>query len=148
MENPQAVLISNNPYEMGDLAGMGRRARIDGGVLGVLAVRVANAAQAARLVRGRQAGAVYQGVAREVVIEADTPTIPVGIDGEAVQMATPVRCTIHPGALRVRVPRERPGVPTPRRQVDGLALVHQAFGTSAARAASGDRPAARHRQPK
>jgi diacylglycerol kinase family enzyme len=127
VENPQAVLVSNNPYEMGDLAGMGRRARIDTGVLGVLAIRVANAGQAARLVQGRRAGAVYQGVAREVVIDADTPTIPVGIDGEAVEMATPVRCTIRPAALRVRVPRDRLQVPAPRGQADPMALVHQAI---------------------
>ena len=27
---------------------------------------------------------------------------------------TPVRCTIRPAALRVRVPRHRPGVPDPK----------------------------------
>jgi hypothetical protein len=46
-----------------------------------------------------------------VVVNADAPEIPVGIDGETVMMATPVRCTIQPRALRVRVPRDRPGDP-------------------------------------
>jgi len=50
----------------------------------------------------------------EVVVDADAPEIPVGIDGEAVMVPTPVRCSVRPGALRVRVPRHRPGVP-PRR---------------------------------
>jgi diacylglycerol kinase family enzyme len=148
IENPQAVLISNNPYEMGDLAGMGRRIRIDGGVLGVLAVRVANAGQAAKLVQGRHAGALYQGEAHEVVIEADTPTIPVGIDGEAVEMATPVRCVIRPAALRVRVPRNRLEIPPPRRPAEPMALVHQALGTATSDAPGDKGYAPRHRQPK
>ena len=38
---PQALLVSNNPYGTGDMAGLGRRARLDRGVLGVLGVTVA-----------------------------------------------------------------------------------------------------------
>jgi len=33
----------------------------------------------------------------------------VGLDGEAILVRTPVGCTIRPAALRVRVPRHRPG---------------------------------------
>jgi hypothetical protein len=33
-QRPQAVLVSNNPYEGGDIAGLSRRARLDQGVLG------------------------------------------------------------------------------------------------------------------
>ncbi|ORI17254.1 hypothetical protein [Rhodococcus sp. 1168] len=36
--------------------------------------------------------------------------IPVGVDGEALMLGTPVRCSITPRALRVRVPTIRPGV--------------------------------------
>jgi diacylglycerol kinase family enzyme len=39
--------------------------------------------------------------ADEVVVDADEPEIPVGIDGETVIMPTPVRCAIRPRALRV-----------------------------------------------
>ncbi|WP_320783363.1 diacylglycerol/lipid kinase family protein, partial [Streptomyces sp. CRN 30] len=49
---PQALLVSNNPYGSGDIAGLGRRARLDGGVLGCVAVRVTGAAHAAGLLRG------------------------------------------------------------------------------------------------
>ncbi len=52
--------------------------------------------------------------ADEVVVDADTAEIPVGIDGETVMLPTPVRCTIQPRALSVVVPRERPGVPAPK----------------------------------
>ncbi len=40
---PQALLVSNDPYELGDIAGLGRRARLDAGTLGVVAVTVNNA---------------------------------------------------------------------------------------------------------
>jgi diacylglycerol kinase family enzyme len=65
--------------------------------------------------------------AREVIIDADQPQIPVGIDGESVLMPTPVRCTIRPLALRVQVPRDRPGVPAPPPQLDWAQLRRQAL---------------------
>lgn len=111
IEAPQAVLVSNNPYEAGDLAGLGRRARLDAGALGVVAVTVDSAADAVDLLRGRRSSGLRRYLAHQVVIDADTDEIPVGVDGEALMLATPVRCTILPGALRVRVPRQRPGTP-------------------------------------
>ncbi|WP_327417804.1 diacylglycerol/lipid kinase family protein [Streptomyces sp. NBC_01233] len=111
-DGPQAVLVSNNPYERGDSAGLGRRGRLDSGRLGVLCVGVGNAAEATELLlRGGQGRGLTEATAREVVIDADAPVIPVGIDGEALTLPTPVRCRLAPGALRVRVPRHRPGVP-------------------------------------
>jgi diacylglycerol kinase family enzyme len=125
IEGPKALLVSNNPYDLGDLAGMGRRARLDSGVLGVVAVTVDSAAQAAGLLRGRQASGLHTLVAHEVVVESDAPEISVGIDGEAVLMPTPVRCTLRPLALRVRVSRTRPGVPVPSPPLDRDFLRHQ-----------------------
>lgn len=114
IEGPQALLVAANPYGTGDVAGLGRRARLDQGVLGVVAVTVASARQAAGLLRGRHTTGLRVLTARTVVVTASTARIPVGIDGEAVSMPVPVRCAIRPGALRVRVPRDRPGVPAPR----------------------------------
>jgi diacylglycerol kinase family enzyme len=127
IEAPKALLVSNNPYELGDLAGLGRRARLDTGVLGVIAVTVDSAAQAVELLRGRRANGIRRLVAHEVVVDADAAEIPVGIDGEAVMMTTPVRCSIRPLALRVRVPRERPGVPAPAPQIDRTLLLRLAL---------------------
>ena len=128
LDGPQAVLVSNNPYESGDIAGLGRRARLDQGLLGVIGVKVDNAAQAAGLLRKAQRSHhLTMLTAREVVIDADQPQIPVGIDGESVLMPTPVRCTIVPLALRVQVPRDRPGVPAPRPQLDWARLRRQAL---------------------
>jgi diacylglycerol kinase family enzyme len=128
LDGPQAVLVSNNPYETGDIAGLGRRARLDQGVLGVVGVKIENAAQAAGLLRAAQRSRHLTTLtAREVIIDADQPRIPVGIDGESVLMPTPVRCTIRPLALRVQVPRSRPGVPEPRPPMDWALLRRQAL---------------------
>jgi diacylglycerol kinase family enzyme len=119
---PQAVLVANNPYGMGDIAGLGRRARLDRGVLEVIGVRVRNAREAASLLRGARPGRVNAITATEVTIDGDTPDIHVGIDGESVSLPRPVRCSIRPGALRVRLPRQRPGVPAPRASVNWAQL--------------------------
>ena len=119
---PQAVLVSNNPYEGGDIAGLSRRARLDAGTLGVVAVTVNSALQAVELLRGAAGNCLSVLTADEVVVDADAPEIPVGIDGETVMMPTPVRCTIRPKALRVRVPKNRPGVPPPKAALDWPAL--------------------------
>jgi diacylglycerol kinase family enzyme len=111
IDGPQAVLVSNNPYRMGDPAGLGRRDRLDSGVLGVLGVKVDDAVQAASMLRGRRGPGLATVTAREVVVDADAPVIPAGVDGEALTLPAPVRCRIEPGGLRVRLPRHRPGVP-------------------------------------
>ncbi|MFC8985561.1 diacylglycerol/lipid kinase family protein [Streptomyces sp. NPDC057115] len=110
----RALLVSNNPYgRVVDAARPGRRERLDSGLLGVVCVRVGNTAQAARLVRGARSGGLVRVNAGEVVVEGDTATLPVGIDGEHVELPSPVVCRSAPGALRVRVPRRRPGARTP-----------------------------------
>jgi diacylglycerol kinase family enzyme len=125
---PQALLVANNPYGSGDIAGLGRRARLDRGVLGVLAVTVDNARQAAGLLRGAHATGLRVLSTPEIDVTADAPEIPVGIDGESVLLPTPVRCTVHPGALRVWVPRDRPGVPPPKPPVNWARLRQLAKG--------------------
>jgi diacylglycerol kinase family enzyme len=118
VEGPQAVLVSNNVYGMGDIAGLGRRARLDRGTLGMFAVTVQSAAQAAGLLRGSRSRGLTSLAGREVVIDADAAQLPVGVDGEALVLDTPVRCTIEPLALRVLVPRDRPGVPDAKPQIN------------------------------
>ena len=91
------MLVSNNPYGSGRMLDLGRRARLAQGTLGVIAARLASTGRAVGLLRRAQ----YRSVTRctapgEVIIQADTPTVPVGIDGEAVTVCTPVHCTIRP----------------------------------------------------
>jgi diacylglycerol kinase family enzyme len=118
IEGPQAVLVSNNVYGMGDIAGLGRRARPDRGTLGLFAVKVNGAVQAAGLLAGTSSRGLTRLAAPDVVVDADASQIPVGVDGEALLLDTPVRCTVQPAALRVRVPRDRPGVPDPKPIMD------------------------------
>jgi diacylglycerol kinase family enzyme len=126
VDGPQAVLVGNNPYGTGDLAGLSRRARLDRGTLGVVSVSVGGARQAAGLLRGAQSEGLSLHLTPEVTIDSADARIPVGVDGEALMLPTPVRCTIRRAALRVRVPRDRPGVPAPNAQVDWAALWHLA----------------------
>ena len=130
IDGPQALLISNNPYEASDLAGMGRRARLDRGVLGVIALRVDSARQAVGLLNGAHRRGLLRAQSRQALVHSDGPAVPVGIDGETVHLSTPVRCTVRPGALRVRLPRERPGVRRPRGRLDWAALWALAVGRS------------------
>jgi diacylglycerol kinase family enzyme len=126
IDAPQALLVSNNPYGTGDIAGLGRRVRLDRGILGVVGVTVSSAAHAAGLIRGRHAAGLKVLATKQIEVTADTPQIPVGVDGESILMSTPVTCTVSPGALRVWVPRDRPGVPAPKPSVDWARLRHLA----------------------
>ena len=128
VDGPQALLVSNNPYETSDLAGAGRRARLDRGTLGVIAVKVDSARQAVGLLHGAHQRGLLRTQAREVVVSSDELTVPVGIDGESVHLSAPVRCTVRPGALRVRLPRERPGVRPPSGELNWSALWALAVG--------------------
>ena len=126
IRSPQALLVANNPYGTGDIAGLSRRARLDRGVLGVVGVKVRNARQAVDLLRGRRAAGLKVLTTTKIEISADAARIPVGVDGEAISMSTPVTCTISPSALRVWVPRDRPGVPAPKPPVNWARLRHLA----------------------
>ena len=126
IRSPQALLVSNNPYGTGDIAGLSRRARLDRGIIGVASVRVRNARQAVDLLRGKKAAGLKVLTTTKVEISADAAEIPVGVDGESVSMPTPVTCTIRPAALRVWVPRDRPGVPAPKAPVNWARLRHLA----------------------
>ncbi|WP_116450405.1 diacylglycerol/lipid kinase family protein [Blastococcus litoris] len=125
---PQALLVSNDPYEASDLAGLGRRSRLDRGLLGVVAVRVDSARQAVGLLNGAHSTGLRRLEVREVVVTADEPDIPVGVDGETLRMTVPVRCTSRPAALRVRLPRHRPGVRAPRGRLHWATLWALAAG--------------------
>jgi hypothetical protein len=106
----------------------------------VVAVSVASARQAVGLLRRNRQRGLVRFTAADVVIDADKPEIPVGIDGEAILMPTPVRCTTVPGALRVRVPKNRPGVPPAKPAVDWVRLRRMALGRRSTDVSSGDRP--------
>lgn len=91
------LMVSNNPYRLGALFGNGTRQRLDGGVLGVAATRE----------RG-ESRLSSSWTCAEFVVESDRP-IPLGVDGEALVMDSPVTFRSRPGALRVRIAPQHPG---------------------------------------
>ncbi|HEV7656347.1 MAG TPA: diacylglycerol kinase family protein [Mycobacteriales bacterium] len=101
------VLVSNNPYELRRLRVAGTRPRLDAGRLGILS---ATATGLGRLPLARRLRPVRQWSATEFVIDSAQPLVALGLDGEAVRMAPPLRFTSRPGALRVRLPASAPGV--------------------------------------
>ncbi|NUP49867.1 MAG: diacylglycerol kinase [Catenulispora sp.] len=129
LKQPQVLLVTNNPYAETETLGGGRRPRLDRGLLGVVAVHIEGSLGAAELAMlGASSRAVTVRTAHEVRVDADATTIPVALDGEALQLDTPVVCAIRPSVLRVRVPRDRPGaVPTPVK-IDWRAVGTLAFG--------------------
>jgi diacylglycerol kinase family enzyme len=104
------ILVSNNPYQLAHPGGRGTRAQIDGGVLGIVAVMIANADEARRFVALEAAGQVrrfpgwVEWSAPRFEVASGTP-VQLGVDGEALIMDPPLIFASRPGALRVRLPR-------------------------------------------
>jgi diacylglycerol kinase family enzyme len=106
----QLLLVSNNPYQVAQLRGGGTRERLDGGVLGVVSVRVDTTADAERLAALELAGNVRRfaswndWTASEFEVRSAGP-VEIGVDGEALTLQPPLHFVIRPGALTVRLPR-------------------------------------------
>ena len=94
------ILVSNNVYRIGRVIGSGTRPRMDAGQLGVTVMGAASPSS------HRQP--LQQWATPEFTIESDGD-IPLGVDGEALTMPSPVTLQIRPGALRVRIAPHHPG---------------------------------------
>jgi diacylglycerol kinase family enzyme len=114
-ETAQLVLISNNRYVLDHLGGIGSRPRLDSGRLGIVAVEIANAAEAAEFVslNALRQLSRFEGwrewTASEFEVASGGP-VATGIDGEAVVLDPPLRFTIAPGALTVLLPPATAGL--------------------------------------
>jgi diacylglycerol kinase family enzyme len=109
------LVVSNNPYQVKRLGGVGSRQRLDTGRLGIVATRIRRATDVARLItfgtagQARRFGGLRQWSALEFEVRSDAP-IAVGLDGEAFLIAPPLRFVSLPAALRVRMPRHAKGI--------------------------------------
>jgi diacylglycerol kinase family enzyme len=102
---PAVVLVSNNPYGLTPPREHGARPVLDSGRLGVIVI---DAPADGRPPRGR----AWSAPSLEVGAPA---TLHAGVDGEAVELRPPLRFSIRPTALRVRVPRRAGDRLRPRR---------------------------------
>jgi diacylglycerol kinase family enzyme len=111
------VLVSNDVYHLESMTGFGTRPRIDDGVLGVVTVKVDRARDIPALVTAEATGHIqgFRGYrawsTREFVVDSAEPLVDVGVDGEALRLAPPLRFRSLPHALRVRTPLSARGVP-------------------------------------
>jgi diacylglycerol kinase family enzyme len=110
----QLLLVSNNPYHLDTLFGLGSRPRIDTGQLGIVALAVGSAAEASQFVALEAAGQARrfagwrEWTADSFTVRAERD-VPAGVDGEALALASPLHFRILPRALRVRVAPQHPG---------------------------------------
>jgi diacylglycerol kinase family enzyme len=117
-DGADVLLISNGVYRFDDLRGFGTRERLNAGVLGIVSVTVER--EGAGLLSAQAAGRLshYHGyrewTAPSFEVSSGRPTLDVGLDGEALQVPTPLQFRSLPGALRVRIPVDAPGVPASR----------------------------------
>ncbi len=137
------ILVSNDPYQLDHIGGRGTRQRLDAGVLGILAARIADAADARRFVTLEAAGQVrrfpgwQEWSASRFEVGSGAP-VEIGIDGEALLMDPPLVFESLPGALQVRLPR-RAVRPSPAART--VRLLEGSTITELGRVAAG-RPAA------
>ncbi len=130
-----AILLSNNPYRLGRALGSGTRPRLDGATLGVTVLAPISADRGSTTRRL----AMEQWRTREFTIESDA-AVAAGIDGEATTLEPPLEFRIRPGALRVRIAPQHPGVspsaiaPEHPRQLVGTLLRLAVHGAPAGRA--------------
>ena len=111
-----AILVSNNRYRLGRAVGSGTRPRIDDGQLGITVVGAPTGpSEGARLPQRPW----QEWTASVFEVDADHP-VPAGIDGEAVKLEPPLRFTIRPGVLRVRIARLHPGASPSAMLPEGL----------------------------
>ena len=104
--------VANNAYGRAPGA-LTSRPRLDGGRLGVVALELLDPqAVAAFRSAARRDGAIPGLLAWEtssLVVDSTGP-VDAGVDGEAVGLAAPLRFSIRPAALRVRLPEHASGL--------------------------------------
>jgi diacylglycerol kinase family enzyme len=93
-DRPAVVLVSNNPYAPARPFARGGRPTLTSGLLGIIVID-----EPAE--KRRPPGRAWRATSLEVAAAA---TLHAGLDGEAVELESPLRFASRPGALRVRLP--------------------------------------------
>lgn len=130
------ILVSNNPYVLGPSLDISQRRAMDTGRLGVFAVTAESGAEAGRLVaratigRGTRDPNLHQFEATAFEVRSRSGRAFAGVDGESLDLPTPLEFRSHPAGLRILVPPENLAIAERRRAraVSAGALVAIALG--------------------
>ena len=104
------IMVSNDPYVLAASPSTSQRLRLDTGRLGVFAVSAATGAQAAEVVtlalagEGGRSRHAFEFSCEGFEIRSRSGTAYAGIDGEALELETPMTFRSHPQGLRMLVP--------------------------------------------
>jgi diacylglycerol kinase family enzyme len=110
VEGAILVMISNNPYVIGASPDNAQRRRLDSGRLGVFAVTTGTGAEAARLFAatalGQRRRSKYwqEFTTTSFEVRSRSGDAFAGVDGEALDLPTPLRFEIHHHGLTLLVP--------------------------------------------
>jgi diacylglycerol kinase family enzyme len=105
------VMVSNNAYVIGAGPDNAQRRHLDRGELGIFAVTTSTGAQAAALFAASALGQRTRSpfwqefTATDFEVRTRSGTAFAGIDGEALELPTPLRFRSHPHGLTLLVPR-------------------------------------------
>ncbi len=130
------VQVSNNPYVLGATLDASQRRRLDTGRLGVVAITASSGAEAAAVValsalgQRRRSPHWHEFTTERFEVRSRSGMAFAGVDGEALELETPLRFEIHPRGLRLLVPRGNLTAAERRqaRDVSGMDLIWLARG--------------------
>jgi len=114
LESVVAVVVSNNPYEFARWDMLGQRHRLDTGTLQISVLDASTLEELERLIAGSLLGAIeFRPALRHWTSERLEmgilgEVVRAGVDGEPITLEAPLRFSVNPGALRVRVPEGSP----------------------------------------
>ena len=106
------VQVSNNPYVLGATLDASQRRRLDTGTLGIVAISARSGSEAARvfalsaLGQRRRSRYWHEFAAAHFEVRSRSGKAFAGVDGEALELSTPLEFQIHPRGLRLLVPEE------------------------------------------
>jgi diacylglycerol kinase family enzyme len=134
------IMVSNNPYILGPSVDVSQRLSLETGTLGVFGVSAESGAEAARLMAASAVGlrnldpGWHEFTCEAFEVRSRSGTAFAGVDGEALDLPTPLTFRIHPRGLRVLVPESNLEIAARRRarKVSVGALLAVARGTTPA----------------
>ena len=104
------IQVSNNPYVLGATLDASQRRRLDTGTLGVVAISASTGSEAARIFalaalgQRRRSRYWHEFAVERFEVRTRSGKAFAGIDGEALELDTPLEFQIHPRGLRLLVP--------------------------------------------